>query len=133
MRMPGLSTSSFDLIGDDFEHHVGAFDLDVGCGELDLGGAGGLMGEKADVGVAGLDQIERLLGARPADEIDRDAGAAGELVGEVDGHAARGLGRALRQDAVAEVDRGTQAAGGGEVFQDVGGHGRSLVAVVSFK
>ena len=99
-------------------HGVHALDQDVRSREGDLGLTSGLDGEEADVCSTCGHRLEGLARRVEADELHVHPESTADLVGDVDGHAGRGGRRAVRQHRVAEVDGGTQGAGGGEVAGD---------------
>ncbi len=102
-------------------HHVVAFDQNIGRGEGDLGGTHRLDREERDVPAASLERLEHLAGSVVGRHLQLDTEPLGELAREINGDAARRLRRPLCQHDVAEVDGGTQLAGGGEVLHDIGG------------
>ncbi len=73
---------------------------------------------------ARLQRVEHLAGGVERNESDGDAETLAKLAGEIGGNAFGVLiaGTALRQHAVAVIDRGTQRAGGSEILQNIGRH-----------
>ncbi len=106
-------------------HRIDALDDDIGCGEIDLGGARRLDREEADVAGGALHRVEGFAGAVDDDLLQRHAEPLRKLLREIDGDAARRPGHrvALHQHRIGDVERGAQRAGGGERFHDVGGGG----------
>ena len=125
-RTPSRSTSATDRDGRVDGHDVDALDDDVGRGEGDLGRARRVDGEEAEVGRARRHRLERL-----ARRVEADAATTGTPSRSPTSRAmstvtpAGRLRSALRENGVAEVDRGAQDAGRREVgARTWGGAGR---------
>ena len=104
-------------------HDVDALDHGVGRGEGDLGGARRVDGEETQVGRPRSHGREGLAGGVEADERGRHSQSARDLARDVDRDAGRRSWAALRENRVAEVDRGSQDARRREVVEDVGRRG----------